>query len=84
MISSASTGKTIYRSVECLQYYNGQIAGVASIFSAINEHNGIQINSIFTSEDLNNYETMSAHDCKLCKSGQKVDAIINSFGYSKI
>ena len=84
LISSASTGKTINRSVECLQYYNGQLAGVASIFSAINEHNGIQINSIFTSEDLNNYETMSAQDCKLCKSGQKVDAIINSFGYSKI
>ena len=48
LISSASTGKTINRSVECLQYYNGQLAGVASIFSAINEHNGIQINSIFT------------------------------------
>ncbi|MBE6845269.1 MAG: orotate phosphoribosyltransferase [Ruminococcus sp.] len=84
LISSVSTGKTINRSVECLQYYNGQLAGVASIFSAISEYNGIDIKSIFTSDDLTGYETMAANECKLCKSGQKVDAIINSFGYSKI
>lgn len=84
LISSVSTGKTINRSVECLQYYNGKLTGVSSIFSAIKEYNGIKINSVFTSADLNNYETMPAHDCKLCKSSQKVDAIINSFGYSKI
>lgn len=84
LISSVSTGKTINRSVECLQYYNGKLSGVASIFSAINEYNGIKINSIFSSDDLVNYESKSVTDCSLCKSGQKVDAIINSFGYSKI
>ena len=84
LISSVSTGKTINRSVECLQYYNGQLAGVASIFSAINDYNGIAINSIFKSDDLTGYQTMAAGECSLCKSGQKVDAIINSFGYSKI
>ncbi|MGN1480693.1 orotate phosphoribosyltransferase [Porcipelethomonas sp.] len=84
LISSASTGKTINRSVECLQYYNGHLAGISSIFSAIKDYNGIEINSIFSSDDLNSYETMPANHCKLCESGQKVDAIINSFGYSKI
>ena len=84
LISSASTGKTINRSVECLQYYNGHLAGVASIFSAIKDYNGIEINSVFTSDDLDGYETMPASECSLCKSGQRVDAIINSFGYSKI
>ena len=84
LISSVSTGKTINRSVECLQYYNGILAGVSAIFSAISEYNGIDINSIFTPGDINNYKTMSANECELCKSGQKVDAIINSFGYSKI
>lgn len=84
LISSASTGKTIKRSVNCLKYYNGKLAGVASIFSAINEYDNIPINSIFTAEDLNDYKTMLINDCELCKSGQKVDAIVNSFGYSKI
>ena len=37
LISSASTGKTIIRTVDGLQYYNGQLAGISSIFSAINE-----------------------------------------------
>lgn len=84
LISSASTGKTIKRSVNCLKYYNGKLAGVASIFSAIKEYDDVSINSIFTSEDLNDYKTMSINDCELCKAGQKVDAIVNSFGYSKI
>lgn len=84
LISSVSTGKTINRSVECLQYYNGHLAGVSAIFSAISEYEGIEINSIFTADDMTGYESMTANECKLCKSGQKVDAIVNSFGYSKL
>lgn len=84
LISSASTGKTISRSVECLQYYNGKLAGISSIFSAIDEYNGIKINSVFTSDDIPNYESVSFERCDMCRSGQKIDAIINSYGYSKI
>lgn len=84
LISSASTGKTINRSVECLQYYNGHLAGISSIFSAIDEYNGIKINSVFTTDDMPNYESVSFNNCNMCKSGQKIDAIVNSYGYSKI
>lgn len=84
LIASVSTGKTISRSVECLKYYNGQLAGVSAIFSAIKEYDGIKINSIFTADDMTGYESMPVNECKLCKSGQKVDAIVNSFGYSKL
>ena len=84
LISSASTGKNIIRTVDCLQYYNGQLAGISSIFSAINEYNGLPVNSIFKSDDLPNYKTMGSHSCELCQNGQKVDAIVNSYGYSKI
>lgn len=84
LISSASTGKTISRSVACLKYYNGKLAGISSIFSAIKEYNGIEINTIFTSDDIPNYKSVSFENCDMCKSGQKIDAIINSFGYSKI
>lgn len=84
LISSASTGKTIMRSVECLQYYNGILAGISSIFSAIGDYNGVKVNSIFTPADIPNYESVAFEDCSMCKSGQKIDAIINSYGYSKI
>ena len=37
LISSASTGKSIHRATDCLQYYSGELVGVGAIFSAIGE-----------------------------------------------
>lgn len=84
LISSASTGKTINRAVDCLQYYNGSLIGVASIFSAIREIHGVKVKAVFTDNDLPHYETYTPSQCPMCKAGQKVDALINSFGYSKL
>lgn len=84
LISSISTGKTINRAIECLQYYNGRLAAIGAIFSAITESNGIDIHAIFSRDDIPSYDTYLSGDCPMCKSGQKVDAIVNSFGYSKI
>lgn len=83
-MSSVSTGKSISRSVECLQYYSGVLVGIASIFSAIKEYQGIEIDSVFHRDDLPEYKTALPSECELCKKGAKVDAIVNSFGYSKI
>ena len=84
LISSASTGKSINRAVDCLQYYNGNLVGIAAIFSAIKKFGDLDIHSIFTDEDIHEYENCPANDCPMCKAGKKVDALINSFGYSKI
>lgn len=84
LIASASTGKSINRAIDCLQYYNGKLAGVAAIFSAIHEIHDVKVKSVFTDEDLPHYETYLPADCPMCKAGQKVDALINSFGYSKL
>ena len=84
LISSASTGKSINRAIDCLQYYNGHLAAIGAIFSAIKESNGISVYAIFTASDLPSYETYSPSSCPLCSGGQKVDALVNSFGYSKI
>ncbi len=84
LISSASTGKTISRSIECLQYYSGQLVGIASIFSAIREAGGLPVNAIFTDEDLPEYKTSLTTQCEQCRAHQKIDAIVNSYGYSKI
>lgn len=84
LISSVSTGKTINRAIECLNYYNGELVAISSIFSAISESNRIPVHSVFTPDDINGYQTFVQHECPMCQAGQKVDAIVNSFGYSKI
>lgn len=84
LISSASTGWTIERFVQCLDYYNGQLAGVTAIFSAIGEINGIKVNSVFSADDIGDYSTFNSAECPLCKANKKVDALVNAFGYSKI
>lgn len=84
LVASATTGKTINRSLECIRYYGGKIVGTSAIFSAIGETGGIEVNSIFASDNLPNYFTCSVLDCPYCQKGQKIDAIVNSYGYSKI
>ena len=84
LISSASTGKSIGRAVDCLQYYNGKLAAIGAIFSAIEKFGVMPVHALFTDKDLPNYENYLANECPMCKKGQKVDALINSFGYSKL
>ncbi len=84
LMASVSTGKTINRSIDCLQYYSGNLVGISAIFSAIDTYGDIPVNAVFTSKDLPEYITAAPTECELCKSGKKVDAIVNSFGYSKI
>lgn len=84
LISSVSTGKSINRAIDCLRYYNGQLSAIASIFSARDSSNGVDIHSIFTQDDIPNYATYVPSECPMCKQGVKVDALVNSFGYSKL
>ena len=84
LLASATTGKTINRALECIRYYNGEVVGIAALFSAIRERNGIPVNMLFTPEDLPDYSTFPADQCPQGKKNQKIDAIVNSFGYSKI
>ena len=98
LLASATTGRTVARAIECIQYYGGIqshgqpyvpyyggiVAGVSAIFSASKEVNGVKIHSIFGENDIPGYETYSASQCPMCAKKQKIDAIVNSFGYSKL
>ena len=84
LLASASTGRTIARALECLQYYGGIIEGVAALFSASKNVNGFEINAIFNDDDLPNYNTYDAANCPLCQAGKKLDALVNSYGYSEL
>lgn len=84
LIASITTGKTLHRVLECVDYYGGRVVGVSSVFSAREEVDGIRVHSIFTAGDIPNYHTYSHRDCPQCRQGERIDALVNSYGYSKL
>lgn len=84
LLASATTGRTIARCLECIRYYGGIIQGISAIFSAAKEIYGQPVHSIFSAEDLADYQTFSPDECPHCKNKEKIDAIVNGFGYSKL
>ncbi len=81
---SVATGGTVKSSMEAVKYYGGEVVGVASIFSTSTECNGYTVNSVFNPNDLTGYFACPSHECPLCKEGKKLDALINSHGFSKL
>ena len=84
LLATATTGRTIERALECIEYYGGSVAGVSSLFSAADEISGHTIHSIFKMSDFPEYQTYTHTECPYCKAGQKLDAIVNSYGYMKL
>lgn len=84
LLASATTGRTVARAIECISYYGGVIAGVSAIFSASDRVEGVEINHIFGSSDIPDYQTYEASKCPMCAGKERIDAIVNSFGYSKL
>lgn len=81
---SVASGKTVETAVEAIKYYGGMVSGIASIFSTKDECAGYPVRSVFNPTDLPDYQSYPANECPMCKSGQKIDALINSHGFSKL
>ncbi|MDO4344013.1 MAG: orotate phosphoribosyltransferase [Eubacteriales bacterium] len=84
VLATATTGITVKRAVECIRYYGGIVEGAAALFSATEEIDGVKIKSLFTPDDIPDYKTYHATECPLCKEKKKLDAIVNSYGYSRM
>lgn len=84
VLASATTGLTVRRAMECINYYGGIMVGAAALFSAAHEVDGVKINSLFTPDDISDYKTYHFTECPMCKEKKRLDAIVNSYGYSKI
>lgn len=84
LLATTTTGVTIRRSLECISYYGGQVVGVVSAFSTIDEVEGFRIESAFSEEDVPGYAAYPAGECPFCRKGHKVEAMVNGFGYSKL
>ena len=81
---SITSGKSVKRAIEAVLYYGGTVCGICSVFSSINKINGVPVKTIFTSQDLPDYRAYAPTECPMCKAGQKIEAIVNSYGYSRI
>lgn len=84
LMASVSTGFTARRSIEAINYYGGKVAGVAAVYRAVDEVDGYPIRSVYSVNDLPDYASYPYQDCPYCKAGQKIDALVNSFGFSEL
>lgn len=82
--ASVTTGYTVQSAVEAINYYGGTPVGIAALFATQKECAGFPITSIFDPNDLPDYQSYDAHACPWCKAGQKIDALVNSYGYSSL
>ena len=84
LAASITTGYTAQAAIEAVNYYGGVVAGLSAIFATTHECLGIPVTSIFDPSSLPDYASFDSRDCPMCKAGQHIDALVNSFGYSAL
>lgn len=84
LVATVSSGRSLNIALECINYYGGKITGISALYMASNINCEQKINPLFTSDDIPGYKLYNTNDCEMCKSGQKLDAIISSEGYTRI
>ena len=84
LMASVTTGFTANRSIEAIGYYGGTVVGVTSLYSAVHEAAGMVVHSVYDVNDLPDYKSYDYRDCPFCKQGRRLDALVNSFGYSAL
>ena len=81
---SVASGKTVEGAIDAINYYGGKVSGVCAIFSTVEKCREFPVYSVFNPTDLPDYHQYPAQDCPLCKAGQKIDALVNCHGFSKL
>lgn len=85
LMASITTGYTANRGVQTTAYYGGRVVGIAGLYRAVDqlEEGSYSVNSIYSLSDLPDYESYSYADCPYCRAGRRIEALVNSYGYSK-
>lgn len=84
LLASITTGSTVEKGMRCIQYYGGNVAGVAAVYSHLEQVNGVPVVSLFNTGDLPGYASYAPQECPMCKQGLEVDAVVDKYGYSKL
>ena len=82
LMASCTTGFTAKKGIETIGYYGGEVVGVAALYSMTDEVCGHKVTSIYNMNDLPDYASYDYKDCPYCKQGRRLDALVNSHGYS--
>ena len=80
LIATATTGHTIEKAMECIEYYGGKISGISAIFSAVDTVQGHDVNTIFHQDDITGYSSYQSHSCPFCEKGIKLDGLVSANG----
>lgn len=80
--ASVTTGKSALAAIDAVKYYGGHMVGVSAIFATVDECDGIPVYSIFDPHDLGDYMSYKPHQCPMCRRGEKLEALVNSYGCS--
>ena len=84
LTTAVRTGLTAIKAVEGVQYFGGKVQCISAVFSAEKEVNGIPVVAVFDKTHIPDYTYTNAGECPLCKAGQKLDAIINAYGFQPL
>lgn len=90
LTATATTGMTLKSALEGIVYYGGEPAGAATVFggefgdSIAAGGKAVPVERLFDAKDIGKYESYASGKCPLCQKGIKVDAVVNSYGYSKL
>ena len=82
LMASCTTGYTANKGIEAVGYYGGEAVGIAAIYRAVDEVNGYPVRSIYSVKDIPDYASYDYKECPYCKKGRRLDALVNSHGYS--
>ena len=84
LMASVTTGYTAHKGIEAIGYYGGHVVGIAALYSAVADISGLPVRSVYNLSDIPDYASYDYKECPYCKQGRKLDALVNSFGYSSI
>jgi orotate phosphoribosyltransferase len=84
LTASVTTGKTALAAIDAVKYYGGIVVGVSAIFATVDECDGHPVHSIFDPNDLGDYQSFKPHKCPFCQNGEKIEALVNSYGFSAL
>ena len=84
LAASVVTGYTAKSAIEAIKYYGGNVVGISSIFATQDSFMGYKVESVFNPRDLEGYASYSSVECPMCKRGERIQALVNSHGFSKL
>jgi len=83
LVATVSSGRALNSVLECISYYSGKITGISALYSVSPDSHQHHINALFSPDDIEGYQLFAPGECLMCRNGQKLDALINSEGYTK-